>query len=92
MIGWICRSAVSLQRLAASTSFNSFGSRALQTSAVVRSDKLFVHRDDPKNNPDMKFEFTPENLKRAEAIVDIYPEGDRLFQIQFTSRVFLYNR
>ncbi|XP_022667910.1 probable NADH dehydrogenase [ubiquinone] flavoprotein 2, mitochondrial [Varroa jacobsoni] len=49
--------------------------RGLQTSLVVRSDKLFVHRDDKKNNPDMKFEFTPENLKRAQAIVNIYPEG-----------------
>jgi len=51
------------------------GARCISTSSTLRSDKLFVHRDSDKNHPDMKFEFTPENLKRAKSIVAIYPEG-----------------
>ena len=38
---------------------------------------LFVHRDTPENNPDIKFEFTDENRKRADAIVGNYPEGHK---------------
>ncbi|CAF1187684.1 unnamed protein product [Didymodactylos carnosus] len=38
-------------------------------------DKEYVHRDTPMNNPDVKFDFTPENYKRVEAIKAIYPEG-----------------
>ncbi|XP_039915866.2 NADH dehydrogenase [ubiquinone] flavoprotein 2, mitochondrial [Hirundo rustica] len=38
---------------------------------------LFVHRDSPENNPDTPFEFTPENLKRIEAIINNYPEGHK---------------
>jgi NADH dehydrogenase (ubiquinone) flavoprotein 2 len=49
--------------------------RGLHRSAAVSSDALFVHRDTPENNPDTPFEFTPENLRRAEAIISIYPEG-----------------
>ncbi|XP_067640486.1 probable NADH dehydrogenase [ubiquinone] flavoprotein 2, mitochondrial [Eurosta solidaginis] len=49
--------------------------RAITTSAVQRSDHLFVHRDTPEDNPNIKFEFTPENMKRVEAIMSIYPEG-----------------
>ncbi|XP_035216793.1 NADH dehydrogenase [ubiquinone] flavoprotein 2, mitochondrial-like isoform X2 [Stegodyphus dumicola] len=45
------------------------------TSSILKSDKLFVHRDTEQNNPDIPFEFTPENLKRAESIISIYPEG-----------------
>lgn len=37
------------------------------------SDKLFVHRDTPENNPSIKFEFNKENKKRAEAIIAKYP-------------------
>lgn len=33
------------------------------TSAVQRSDNLFVHRDTPEDSQDAKFEFTPENQK-----------------------------
>ncbi|CAH1961935.1 unnamed protein product [Acanthoscelides obtectus] len=51
--------------------------RALQTSASLQHDSLFVHRDTPEDNPDIKFEFTPENKKRAEAIMAIYPEGHK---------------
>ncbi|XP_018019617.1 NADH dehydrogenase [ubiquinone] flavoprotein 2, mitochondrial-like, partial [Hyalella azteca] len=51
--------------------------RALSTSTVRSSDTLSVHRDTPENNPDTKFEFTPENMKRAEAIMSIYPVGHK---------------
>ncbi|XP_064489597.1 probable NADH dehydrogenase [ubiquinone] flavoprotein 2, mitochondrial [Ornithodoros turicata] len=51
------------------------GSRCVSTTSRSASDKLFVHRDDEKNNPNIKFEFTPENLKRAKSLVSIYPDG-----------------
>ncbi|XP_069702010.1 NADH dehydrogenase [ubiquinone] flavoprotein 2, mitochondrial [Periplaneta americana] len=51
--------------------------RGLQTTPYALSDSLFVHRDTKENNPDVHFEFTPENLKRAEAIMAIYPEGHK---------------
>lgn len=53
------------------------GARAVSCTPALRSDQLFVHRDDEKNNPGIKFEFTPENLKRAESLTSIYPEGHR---------------
>ncbi|XP_031560526.1 NADH dehydrogenase [ubiquinone] flavoprotein 2, mitochondrial-like [Actinia tenebrosa] len=49
--------------------------RAVHVAAVRRSDQLFVHRDSDKNNPDIPFEFTPENLKRAKSIINNYPVG-----------------
>ncbi|XP_064640577.1 NADH dehydrogenase [ubiquinone] flavoprotein 2, mitochondrial-like [Lineus longissimus] len=49
--------------------------RALHRSAPVLSDTLAVHRDTPENNPTVKFEFTAENLKRANDIIANYPEG-----------------
>ncbi|GIY52156.1 NADH dehydrogenase flavoprotein 2, mitochondrial [Caerostris darwini] len=52
---------------------NSFAQ--INTSSIFASDKLFVHRDTDQNNPDIPFEFSPENLKRAESIISIYPEG-----------------
>ncbi|GAB0094461.1 NADH dehydrogenase [Sergentomyia squamirostris] len=52
-------------------------SRLLQTSATQCSDSLFVHRDTPEDNPNIPFEFTPENKKRIEAIMSIYPEGHK---------------
>jgi len=51
--------------------------RAITTSAVQRSDHLFVHRDTPENNPDTPFEFNEENKKRVDAILSIYPEGHK---------------
>ncbi|ROT63415.1 putative NADH dehydrogenase [Penaeus vannamei] len=51
--------------------------RNVHRSAAACSDSLFVHRDSKDNNIDMPFEFTAENLKRAEAIISIYPEGHR---------------
>jgi len=49
--------------------------RTLTRTAPAFSDKLFVHRDTPENNPNTPFEFTEENLKRAKAIIANYPEG-----------------
>ncbi|KAG5887908.1 hypothetical protein JTB14_003005 [Gonioctena quinquepunctata] len=51
--------------------------RSIQTSTAVNHDSLFVHRDTPEDNPDIPFEFTPENKKRAEAILAIYPDGHK---------------
>jgi len=36
-----------------------------------------VHRDSPENNDKTPFEFTSENLKRAESILSNYPEGHK---------------
>lgn len=49
--------------------------RCLHRTSPALSDKLFVHRDTPENNPRIPFEFTPENHKRSEAIIKNYPEG-----------------
>jgi len=45
----------------------------LSSSSSVASDHLFVHRDTTYNNPKIPFEFTPQNLKRAEEIISRYP-------------------
>ncbi|KAJ8975045.1 hypothetical protein NQ317_010557 [Molorchus minor] len=55
----------------------SLGLRSLQTSSTLQHDSLFNHRDTPEDNPDIPFEFTPENEKRVEAILGIYPEGHK---------------
>jgi len=47
------------------------------SSPRFASDKEFVHRDTPQNNPDVKFDFTPENNKRVESILAMYPEGHK---------------
>ncbi|KAK7500331.1 hypothetical protein BaRGS_00008554 [Batillaria attramentaria] len=49
--------------------------RSLHRTVPACSDKLFVHRDTPENNPDTPFEFTQENLARCEVIIKNYPEG-----------------
>ena len=36
-----------------------------------------VHRDTPENNENTPFEFTAENKSRAEAIMQIYPDGHK---------------
>ncbi|KAJ8939037.1 hypothetical protein NQ318_012635 [Aromia moschata] len=56
---------------------HSLGLRTLQTSTALQHESLFNHRDTPEDNPDVPFEFTPENKKRAEAILAIYPEGHK---------------
>jgi len=57
---------------------SSLFSRSISTSSYrLASDKEFVHRDTKENNPDVKFDFTPENYKRVEAIISMYPEGHK---------------
>lgn len=51
----------------------SVGVRALSGSAVRRSDALFVHRDTPDNNADLKFAFNEQSLAEAREIVARYP-------------------
>ncbi|KAK8734072.1 hypothetical protein OTU49_006001 [Cherax quadricarinatus] len=53
------------------------GVRHIHRSAAASSDALFSHVDTPENNVDTPFEFTPENLKRAKAIMSIYPDGHK---------------
>ncbi|KAG0006036.1 NADH dehydrogenase flavoprotein subunit 2 [Entomortierella chlamydospora] len=47
--------------------------RTITSSRIALSDKLFVHRDTPDNNANVKFEFTPENMERAKEIIAKYP-------------------
>jgi len=49
--------------------------RGISKTSAALSDKLFVHRDSPENNSEIKFEFTKENLERAQLIIKNYPEG-----------------
>lgn len=49
--------------------------RCLHRTTPALGGQLFVHRDTPENNPDIPFELTPENLKRAQALIKNYPEG-----------------
>ncbi|KAL4234847.1 NADH dehydrogenase [ubiquinone] flavoprotein 2 [Mactra antiquata] len=49
--------------------------RRIHTAAPVCSDSLFVHRHTADNNPDTPFEFSPDNVKKAQLIVKNYPEG-----------------
>lgn len=53
--------------------------RSLHTAAALRGGEgqIFVHRDSSGNNPDTPFTFTPENLKRVDAILANYPEGHK---------------
>lgn len=47
---------------------------ALAPSTFVRGSHMIgVHRDTAENNPEIPFEFTPENEKRAEVIMKKYP-------------------
>merc|ERR1712156_449764 len=52
--------------------------RSIQTSTVTQGgDTMVLHRDTPENNPNIKFEFTDQNKKRADAIMSNYPEGHK---------------
>lgn len=51
--------------------------RSVNTSAVVCSDVLQVHRDYEENNMETEFEWSAENLERAKAIMSIYPDGHK---------------
>lgn len=43
--------------------FQSFQVRNFTKSSAALSDSLFVHRDTPENNAEIKFEFTKENVE-----------------------------
>lgn len=45
-----------------------FGVSAARSSSIIS-----VHRDTPQNSQDMPFEFTKENLQRAEVVLKKYP-------------------
>ncbi|KAF9519872.1 hypothetical protein BS47DRAFT_1002967 [Hydnum rufescens UP504] len=47
--------------------------RAFSSTPRARSDHLFVHRDTTYNNSKIPFEYTRENLKRAQEIISRYP-------------------
>ncbi|GBP53665.1 NADH dehydrogenase flavoprotein 2, mitochondrial [Eumeta japonica] len=49
--------------------------RALHITSRLPSDVLFVHRDTPENNADTPFFFCQENMDRACALINLYPEG-----------------
>lgn len=52
--------------------------RSMQTSAALNGgDTMVLHRDTPENSSKSKFEFTPENKARAEAIMNNYPDGHK---------------
>uniref|UniRef100_A0A672QN34 NADH dehydrogenase [ubiquinone] flavoprotein 2, mitochondrial n=1 Tax=Sinocyclocheilus grahami TaxID=75366 RepID=A0A672QN34_SINGR len=44
--------------------------------ALIKSTFL-IFLDTPANNPETPFEFTPENMKRVDAIINNYPEGHK---------------
>ncbi|KAJ9112770.1 NADH:ubiquinone oxidoreductase 24 [Naganishia adeliensis] len=48
--------------------------RAFTSSASIRSDAIFVHRDTDYNNPKIPFSFNTENRKLADEIISRYPE------------------
>lgn len=52
--------------------------RSLHRTTPALSDALFVHRDTPENNANTPFEFTEQNLKRAEDIISNYPTGHEM--------------
>lgn len=52
--------------------------RALSTSAArTGGGGLMNHRDTNENNSETPFEFSEENKNRADAIMEIYPEGHK---------------
>ncbi len=44
-------------------------------SRFLKSDKLYLHRNTPKNNPSLKFEFNKDNHKLAKQIIGQYPKS-----------------
>lgn len=58
-------------------SYNSIRRGLKTTGAAAGGDGIYVHRDTPENNSDIKFEFTAENKARADAIMSIYPDGHK---------------
>ncbi|KAG4302172.1 hypothetical protein PCK1_001444 [Pneumocystis canis] len=39
----------------------------------IQSSISYIHKNSPNNNPDIPFEFTPENMERAKIIISRYP-------------------
>lgn len=66
--------AVILRRMAYLLTNMGQQSRLVHRTAALPSSHLFVHRDDDHDEP---FEFTKENLQRAKALMNIYPEGHK---------------
>ncbi|KAF9107973.1 NADH dehydrogenase flavoprotein subunit 2 [Mortierella sp. AM989] len=62
-----------LKQVAAPTLRSIAAKRTITSSRIALSDKLFVHRDTPDNNANVKFVFTPENMERAKEIIAKYP-------------------
>ena len=71
----LVRKLFNRQSLAISSSL--FGRAISISPSRFSSDKEYVHRDTKDNNPDVKFDFTPENYKRVDAILTMYPEGHK---------------
>ncbi|KTW29627.1 uncharacterized protein T551_02243 [Pneumocystis jirovecii RU7] len=42
-------------------------------TSFIQSSGSFIHRNTSYNNPDIPFEFTPENMKHAKVIMNKYP-------------------
>ncbi|CAE1227546.1 NDUFV2 [Acanthosepion pharaonis] len=57
--------------------FIQFAGRGFHRGTPACGDGIFVHRDTPQNKMDDVFEFTPENMKRAEAIISNYPASHK---------------
>jgi NADH dehydrogenase (ubiquinone) flavoprotein 2 len=70
-----CGNALRKVSLLGSGARNWAGHRA--TFATNSHDVLNVHIDQPHNNDETPFEFTPENLERVEEICSRYPENWR---------------
>lgn len=57
----------------------SCGKKSIHTTSVKLGggDHEFNHRDTPENNSETPFDFTPENLKRVDGILSLYPDGHK---------------
>lgn len=62
-----------IRKAVTNSSKSLYAVRSMQTSTPAASAGLFVHRDTADNNPNTPFEFTPENIERADAIIANYP-------------------
>ncbi|KAI8981815.1 thioredoxin-like [2Fe-2S] ferredoxin-domain-containing protein [Mycotypha africana] len=66
-----------LRQTAKSSVRNIAAKRTLMSTPATCSDAIFLHRDTPDNNANIKFKFTAENKKRIEEILKKYPEQYR---------------
>ncbi|CAG8741477.1 16484_t:CDS:2, partial [Gigaspora margarita] len=73
LLAIICETSIRLIANKPFVSARFFPKKSFSVSATTKSDKLFVHRDTPENNPSFPFEFTTDNLKRAQEIIKRYP-------------------